>query len=266
MRSILDAEKHGHVLTVGADGQPWFKERTPNDGFPLWVPLGNPSFDPATISTQADQNPGDVWAVISVCGAAHADGRIDVVGTFSGPGESRDIFYRSRPAGDMVWAAWDRLEDNGFDGDIVAAVAGHDGLDVVTPVDLVNDQGFPEVDMSGRRCLPDGTWTSWTLLGRPQGGFTVDITPVLILGPGGLELFAVSATNVILIRCRRFPRRALALGGPLARARRPTRPPADQPGSPSHRTGAAHSRLPCSPLSCSRPPQQTIPAARPYTR
>ena len=47
-------------------------------------------------------------------------GRIDVVGTFSGPGESRDIFYRSRPAGDMVWAAWDRLEDNGFDGDIVA--------------------------------------------------------------------------------------------------------------------------------------------------
>jgi len=193
-------------------------------------------------------------------------GRIDVVGTFSGPGESRDIFYRSRPAGDMVWAAWDRLEDNGFDGDIVAAVAGHDGLDVVTPVDLLNDQGFPEVDMSGRRCLPDGTWTSWTLLGRPQGGFTVDITPVLILGPGGLELFAVSATNVILIRCRRFPRRALALGGPLGRARRPTRPPADQPGSPSHRTGAAHSRLPRSPLSCSRPPQQTIPAARPYTR
>lgn len=197
LRSILDPEQHGHVLAYAEDAHLWFKQRGPNDGFPTWEALGVPAFDPVTIDPQAEQIPDDVWSFIFMCGAAHADGRIDVVGTVNDIGDSRDVFYRSRPAGGTVWADWERLEDNGFDGDIVAAVAGDDGLDVVTPVDFIVAIGVQEIDMSYRRRGPDGTWTPWALLGRPQGGFTDDVTPVLILGPGGLELFAVSATNVI---------------------------------------------------------------------
>jgi hypothetical protein len=131
-------------------------------------------------------------------GPRHADGRIDLVGTANDIGDSRDIFYRARPASSTAWAAWSPLGDNNFDYQIVAAIARDGGLEVITPVDVIPEQGVEEIGMQHKRRHPDGTWTSWSRLGRPQGGFSQDITPVLILGPGGaLELFAVSAAGAV---------------------------------------------------------------------
>lgn len=193
--SVLDAEKHGHVLAVTQDGQLWFKERTPTDSFSAWESLGLPPIEPARI---ADPVPHDAWAFMYMWAGVHADGRIDLVGTANDIGDSRDIFYRARPASSTAWAAWFPLGNNNFDGAIVAAIARDGGLEVVTPVDVFPAQGGQEIGMQHKRRHPDGTWTSWSRLGRPQGGFSEDITPVLILGPGGaLELFAVSAAGAV---------------------------------------------------------------------
>jgi hypothetical protein len=196
LRSVLDADRHGHVLVLTGDGHPWFKERGPADDFSLWEDLGAPAISPATTPAAGDV-PGP-WGFISMWGAAHADGRIDVAGTAESDND-RGIFYRSRPIGSTAWMDWYPLGDNDFDGDIVAAVADDDSLEVATPVAVPDPgtNGETVIGMSHRRQDPDGTWASWATLG-PQigGGFTDDITPALTAGPGGrLRLFAVAAAN-----------------------------------------------------------------------
>lgn len=193
--SVLDAEKHGHVLAVTDAAQLWFKERTPTDSLSAWKPLGGPPVKPAEI---ADPVPNDAWLFLGVWAGVHADGRIDLVGTANDIGDSRDVFYRARPASSTAWAAWYPLGDNEFDGTLVAAIARDGGLEVVTPVDVFPGPGEEEIGMQHKRRHPDGTWTSWSRLGRPPGGFSEGTTPVLIPGPGGvLELFAISAANTV---------------------------------------------------------------------
>ena len=188
--SVLDAEKHGHVLALTQELQPWLKERTPTDSFSAWKPLGLPPIEPARI---ADPEPHDAWGFMFMWAGVHADGRIDLVGTAGDDGDSRDIFYRARPASSTAWGTWSPLGNNNFDAAIVAAIATDGSLEVITPVDVGD-----EIGMQHKRRRPDGTWTSWSRLGRPQGGFMGDVIPLLIRGPGGvLELFAVSAAGAV---------------------------------------------------------------------
>jgi len=52
--------------------------------------------------------------------------------------------------------------------------------------------------MQHKRRHPGGTWTSWSRLGRPGGGFGDGTIPALIPGPKGtLELFAISAAGAV---------------------------------------------------------------------
>jgi hypothetical protein len=133
-----------------------------------------------------------VWAGV------HADGRIELFGTANDIGDSRDVFYRARPPGSTAWGAWSPLGDNGFDGELVAAIARDGGLEVVTPTDVFPGPGQEEIGMQHKRRNPNGTWTSWGRLGRPHGGFGEGITPALIPGPKGvLELFAISAAGTV---------------------------------------------------------------------
>lgn len=193
LRSVLDAERHGHVLALAEDGQLWFKERGPADDFSLWEDVGVPPADPAATPSGAALVTANVWGFISVWGATHADGRIDVVGTLEDGNNNRGIFCRSRPSGSVAWGDWDQLGDNDFDGDIVAAVADDNGLDIVTPVSAEDDEGSPVIGVSHRRRGPDGTWTAWTPMG-PLVEFAESITPALIVGPHGkLRALAVSA-------------------------------------------------------------------------
>lgn len=192
VQSVLDADKHGHVLAVTDAAQLWFKERTPTDSFSAWKPLVGPPVKPAEI---ADPIPNDAWLFLSVWAGVHADGRIELVGTASDIGDSHEVFYRARPAGSTAWGTWYPLGDNGFDAALVAAIARDGGLEVVTPV---NVSGTEEIGMQHKRRNPAGTWTSWSRLGRPPGGFGEGITPVLIPGPKGvLELFAISAASAV---------------------------------------------------------------------
>ena len=89
----------------------------------------------------------------------HADGRIDLVGTAGDDGDSRDIFYRARPASSTAWGTWSPLGNNNFDAAIVAAIATDGSLEVITPVDVGD-----EIGMQHKRRRPDGTWTSWSRL------------------------------------------------------------------------------------------------------
>jgi hypothetical protein len=195
VQSVLDTEKHGHVLALTDAAQLWFKERTPTDSLSAWKPLGGPPVKRAEI---ADPVPNDAWLFLRVWAGVHADGRIDLAGTANDIGDSRDVFYRARPASSTAWTAWSPLGDNGFDGALVAAIARDGGLEVITPVDVFPGQGEEEIGMQHKRRHPDGTWTSWSRLGRPAGGFSEYATPVLIPGPGGvLELFAVAAAGTV---------------------------------------------------------------------
>ena len=190
VRSVIDAEGQGHVLAKAGGAHLWFKERGPADAFSGWQPLGVPAADV----------PDDKWGFIYMWGAASAGGQIDVVGT-ANSNSDRGIFHRSRPASGAPWSAWSRLlGDNSFFGDVVAATAYDGGLDIVTPIEVFPSKGGDEIGLSHRRRGPDGTWTDWTLLGRPPGGFSEDITPVLTAGsdsPLGLELFAVSKNSAV---------------------------------------------------------------------
>jgi hypothetical protein len=133
------------VLVLTGDGHPWLKERGPADDFSLWEDLGAPAISPATTPAAGDV-PGP-WNFISMWGAAHADGRIDVAGTAESDND-RGIFYRSRPIGGTAWMDWYPLGDNTFDGDIVAAVADDDSLEVATPV-AVPDPGTSGETVTG---------------------------------------------------------------------------------------------------------------------
>jgi hypothetical protein len=200
LRNVLDADRHGHVLAQAEDAQLYFKERGSSDDFSPWEELGVPPFVPGPPLPGMAQVPNDVWGFISMCGAVHSDGRIDVVGTVNDIGNTRDVFYRSRPAGDIAWADWYELGDNYFIGDIVAAIADDDALDVATPAAFFvyqGDQTVQETGMSHRRLGADGTWSAWAELGpRPGGGFTDDITPAAAIGPGrNVRLFTVAAAN-----------------------------------------------------------------------
>ena len=66
---------------------------------------------------------------------------IDLAGTANDIGDSRDVFYRARPPGSTAWGAWSPLGDNGFDGELVAAIARDGGLEVVTPTDVFPGPG-----------------------------------------------------------------------------------------------------------------------------
>lgn len=195
VQSVLDAEKHGHVLAVTDAAQLWFKERTPTDALSAWKPIGGPAVKPAEI---ADPVPNDAWLFLAVWAGVHADGRIELAGTANDIGDSRDVFYRARPAGSTTWGTWSPLGDNGFDGALVAAIARDGGLEIITPVDVFPGPGQEEIGMQHKRRHPDGTWTSWSRLGRPAGGFSEGTFPVLIGGPkGALELFAISAAGTV---------------------------------------------------------------------
>jgi hypothetical protein len=186
VRSTVDPSGHAHVLALAGRGALWFKERWPADQFSRWQPLGRPAPD---------------WSIIRMCGVTRAaDGRLDVIATANFVTEGRDVYRRSRTAPDADWREWRSLEiDTDFFADVVAATAGDGGLDIVVPVPVFPHIGLQEIDMSHRRRGPDGKWTDWTLLGRPPGGFSEDITPVLIAntGSGRLELFAVSARGAV---------------------------------------------------------------------
>lgn len=164
LRNVLDADRHGHVLAQTQDAQLYFKERGPSDDFSPWEELGVPPFVPGPPLPGVAQVPNDVWGFFSMCGAVHSDGRIDVVGTVNDIGNTRDVFYRSRPAGGTAWADWYELGDNDFIGDIVAAIADDDALDVATPAAFFvyqGDQTVQETGMSHRRLGADGTWSPW---------------------------------------------------------------------------------------------------------
>jgi hypothetical protein len=185
VRSTVDPNGHGHVLALAGRGALWFKERWPADQFSRWQPLGRPLPD---------------WSIIRMCGVTRAaDGRLDVIATANGQTTGRDIWRRSRTVPDQDWREWRSLKiEEDFFGDVVAATGGDGGLDIVVPVPVFPHIGLQEIDMSHRRRGPDGTWTDWTLLGRPSGGFSEDITPVLTANSGGrLELFAVSAQGAV---------------------------------------------------------------------
>lgn len=92
VQSVLDADKHGHVLAVTDAAQLWFKERTPTDSFSAWKPLVGPPVKPAEI---ADPIPNDAWLFLSVWAGVHADGRIELAGTASDIGDSHEVFYRA---------------------------------------------------------------------------------------------------------------------------------------------------------------------------
>ena len=166
VQSVLDAEKHGHVLAVTDAAQLWFKERTPTDALSAWKPIGGPAVKPAEI---ADPVPNDAWLFLAVWAGVHADGRIELAGTANDIGDSRDVFYRARPAGSTTWGTWYPLGDNGFDGALVAAIARDGGLEIITPVDAFPGPGQEEIGMQHKRRHPDGTWTSWSRL-RPASG------------------------------------------------------------------------------------------------
>jgi hypothetical protein len=129
-------------------------------------------------------------------GVTRTDGQIDVAGT-AGSNTGYGIFHRTRPAHATSWTPWSQLlGNNDFFGDIVAATDYRGGLDIVTPFGLSADA----VGLAHKRRRPDGTWTDWTKLGTPPGGFREDITPVLTAGadsPLGLELFAVAVDSTI---------------------------------------------------------------------
>lgn len=195
VQSVLDADKHGHVLAVTDAAQLWFKERTPTDTLSAWKALGGPAVEPAEI---ADPVPNDAWLFLMAWAGVHADGRIELAGTANDIGDSREVFYRARPAGSTAWGTWSPLGDNGFDGALVAAIARDGGLEVVTPTDVFPSPGQEEIGMQHKRRNPAGTWTSWGRLGRPAGGFGEGTIPALIPGPKGtLELFAISAAGAV---------------------------------------------------------------------
>jgi hypothetical protein len=140
----------------------------------------------------------DAWLFLAVWAGVHADGRIELAGTANDIGDSRDVFYRARPAGSITWGTWSPLGDNGFDGARVAAIARDGGLEIITPVDVFPGPGQEEIGMQHKRRHPDGTWTSWSRLGRPAGGFSEGTFPVLIGDPkGALELFAISGAGTV---------------------------------------------------------------------
>jgi hypothetical protein len=189
VRSITGDQGRGHVLAHAGGAHLWFKERGSADAFSAWQHLGIPPADA----------PHDDWGFIYMWGATGAGGQIDVVGTANSD-RDRAVFHRFRPAPGAAWSAWSRLPgDNDFDGDIVAATDYHGGLDIITPIDVIGQQG-QEIGLSHRRRGADGTWTDWMLLDHPPGGFRDDITPVLTTGsdsPLGLELLGVSTSNTI---------------------------------------------------------------------
>jgi hypothetical protein len=161
VRSIVDADGHGHVLALAGGGRMWLKERKPDDTFTGWQDLGVPP---------PDSGP-QKWLFTGICGAIGPGGRIDVAGTArqrasSGP----SIFVRPRPAPGASWSPWSQLTgDETAVDQIYAATTADNALDILVPVLAL---AGTELGMSHRRRDPDGAWTDWKSLDRPKGGFT----------------------------------------------------------------------------------------------
>jgi hypothetical protein len=187
VRSIVDADGHGHVLALAGGGHMWFKERKPGDDFTGWQDLGVPP--PVS---------GEKWLFTGICGAIGPGGRIDVAGTARTDSDS-GIFVRSRPAPGANWSPWDLQpgDETALDS-IYAATTADNALDIVVPVNvpLGPDPSVAgtEIGMSYALRGPDGVWTDWRSL-RPAGGF---MTGQFALTTGSrshraLDLFGMSS-------------------------------------------------------------------------
>jgi hypothetical protein len=185
VRSVLDAEGRGHVLALAGRGAVWFNERDPKDEFSGWLPLGRPATD---------------WMIMDASGTTRLDGRIDVIATADNvkePSLARAVWRRSSSLPLTSWGSWRSLGNNTFIGDVTAAVARDDSLNIFTPAST--DALEPRVvDISHRRRTPDGTWTDWAVFGRPPGGLRDDVRPVVVANSDGrLEMFVVSVAGAV---------------------------------------------------------------------
>lgn len=165
VRSIVDADGHGHVLALAGGGHMWFKERGPGDDFTEWQDLGVPP--PVS---------GKKWLFMGICGAIGPGGRIDVAGTARTDSDF-GIFVRSHPAPGASWSPWSQLPgDETARDDIYAATTADNALDILVPVNvfLGPDPSSAGTEIGISHALRDshGAWTDWKSLRRPAGGFS----------------------------------------------------------------------------------------------
>jgi len=168
VRSIVDADGHGHVLALAGGGRMWFQERKPDDKFTEadWQDLGVPP--PVS---------GEKWLFTGICGAIGPGGRIDVAGTARTGDSGPAIFVRSRPAPGASWSAWRQLPgDETARDDIYAATTADSALDILVPVNVFlgpdPSVAGTEIGMSDALRDSHGAWIDWKSLGRPAGGFS----------------------------------------------------------------------------------------------
>jgi hypothetical protein len=195
VRSIVDADGHGHVLALAGGGHMWFKERKPDDAFTGWQDLGVPP--PVS---------GEKWLFTGICGAIGPGGRIDVAGTARHPASSGpSIFVRSRPAPGASGSPWRQLPGDETALDLIyAATTADNSLDIMVPVNvfLGPDPSLAGTEIGLSHALHDshGVWTDWKSLDRPAGvgGFAADFA--LTTGSRGhraLNLFGGSVNDLI---------------------------------------------------------------------
>jgi hypothetical protein len=167
VRSIVDADGHGHVLALAGGGHMWFLERKPDDDFtaPKWQDLGVPP--PVS---------GKKWLFVGICGALGPGGRIDVAGAAQtrDPGTDIDagIFVRSRPAPGASWSPWLQLPGDETAQTIYAATTADNSLDILVPVSVFDGPAPTGIGMSYARRDPHGVWTDWKLIDPSPAGFT----------------------------------------------------------------------------------------------
>ena len=145
--SILDAEQHGHILALGDGGRLWFKERGPDDAFSAWEPLGGP------LRPRSRPQPGLRDGFCRPVRSSpfrwpHRRGRR------SGFTQRAGFFYRSRPAASTAWTAWRSLGDNGFIGEIAAAVSSDDARMAAPPARLPSPVGQRRPSCRTRGVIP----------------------------------------------------------------------------------------------------------------
>ena len=185
VRSIVDADGHGHVLALAGGGRMWFRERKSDDDFtaPTWQDLGVPP--PVS---------GKKWLFTGICGATGPGGRTDVAGAALtenfGP---RSIFVRPRPAPRASGHPWRRLPGDETALDFIdAATTADNSLDI-----MVGVVDGTELGMSYALRDSHGVWAAWKSLDRPAGGFTgFTLTPGSRLHRA-LDLLGLSGDNRI---------------------------------------------------------------------
>ena len=191
VKSIVDADGHGHVLALAGGGHMWFMERKPGDDFAAWQDLGVPP--PAS---------GKKWLFTGICGAIGPGGCIDVAGTAQTEGAvdgDFGIFVRPRPAPGASGSPWDlRPGDKTALTFIYAATTAGNNLDILVPVNVPLGPGpdaVPKkIGISHALRNPHGAWTDWISISprRPAGGFIAQFA--LTTGSRGhraLDLFGV---------------------------------------------------------------------------